>query len=80
MLEANVIGPSSSSFASPMLTVKKKDGSDRLCIDYRELNANTVSDRYPLPIISDQIDRLRGGKYFFTKCLFTPIPLKELFL
>jgi len=47
-----------------MLLVKKKFGSDRLCIDFRELNANTVSDKYPLPLISDQIDRLRGSKYF----------------
>lgn len=62
MLEATVIRPSSSPFASPMLLEKKKDGSDRLCIDYRELN--TVSDKYPLPLISDQIDRLRGRKYF----------------
>jgi len=46
-----------------MLLVKKKDGSDNFCIDYRELKANTVSVRYPLPLNSDQIDRLRGGKY-----------------
>lgn len=64
MLESNVIRPSSSPFASPMLLVKKKDGSDRLCIDFRELNLNTISDKFPLPLISDQKDRLRGGKYF----------------
>jgi len=64
MLAANVIRPSNSPFASPILLVKKKDGSDRLCIDYRELNANTVADKYPLPLISDQVNRLRGGKYF----------------
>jgi len=64
MLEANVIRPSSSPFASPMLLVKKKEGSDRLCIDFRELNLNTISDKFPLTLISDQIDRLRSGKYF----------------
>jgi len=47
MLEANLIRSSSSPFASPMLLVKKKDGSDMLSIDYRELNANTVSNMYP---------------------------------
>jgi len=46
-----------------MLLVKKKDGSDRLCIDFCELNASKESDKYPLPLISDQIDRLRGSKY-----------------
>jgi len=64
MIETNVIRPRSSPFASHMLLVKKKDGSDRLCIDFRELNANTVSDKYPLPLILDQIDRLRGSIYF----------------
>lgn len=44
--------------------VRKKNETDRLCVDNRELNANTVSDKFPLPLISDQIARLRGGKYF----------------
>jgi len=44
--------------------VRKKNGSHRLCVDYRELNANTVADKYPLPLIADQIDRLREGNYF----------------
>jgi len=64
LLRCNIIRPSSSPYASPMLLVKKKNGSDRLCIDYRELNSNTVADKYPLPLISDQIDRLRGSYYF----------------
>ncbi|KAJ2943625.1 hypothetical protein O0L34_g16737 [Tuta absoluta] len=64
LLAANIIRPSFSPFASPALLVKKHDGSDRMCIDYRELNRNTVPDRYPLPLISDQITRLHGAKYF----------------
>lgn len=64
LLKYNIIRPSCSPFASPMLLVKKKNGSDRLCVDYRELNSNTISDKYPLPLISDQIARLRGANYF----------------
>lgn len=64
LLDANIIRPSCSPFASPALLVKKQDGSDRMVIDYRELNNNTVSDRYPLPLISDQIARLNGANYF----------------
>lgn len=66
LLAAEVIRPSTSPFASPILLVKKKDGSDRMCVDFRELNANTVPDRYPLPLIADQIDRLHGCHYFTT--------------
>lgn len=66
LLQAKIIRPSSSPFASPALLVKKHDGSDRMCIDYRELNTNTVPDHYPLPLISDQISRLHGT-HFFTK-------------
>ncbi|XP_052749153.1 uncharacterized protein LOC128200275 [Galleria mellonella] len=64
LLNAGVIRESSSPFASPILLVKKKDGSDRMVVDYRELNSNTRSDNYPLPRISDQIDRLHGAKHF----------------
>jgi len=55
MLAANVIRPSKSRFASPILLVKKKDGRDQVCIDYRELN-----DKYPLPLISDQVFTSKG--------------------
>lgn len=64
LLDAGVIRESSSPFASPILLVKKKDGTDRLCVDYRELNANTHPEHYPLPRIHEQIDRLNGAHYF----------------
>lgn len=64
LLDSNIIRESSSPYASPILLVKKKDGSDRMCVDYRELNSNTVHDNYPLPLISDQIDKLSGAQYF----------------
>ncbi|XP_017494147.1 PREDICTED: uncharacterized protein LOC108382272 [Rhagoletis zephyria] len=66
LLKTNVIRPSCSPFSSPILLIKKKDGSDRMCVDYRELNDNTVPDRFPLPLISDQINRLHGCHYFTT--------------
>ena len=55
---------SSSSFASPILFVKKKDGSLRLCVDYRALNDITIKDRYPLPRIEETLNQIRGAKYF----------------
>lgn len=66
LLKAKVIWPSTSPFTSPALLVKKKNGSDRLCVDFRELNSNTVPDRYPLPLIMDQINRLHGCYYCTT--------------
>ncbi|GKF36847.1 putative reverse transcriptase domain-containing protein [Tanacetum coccineum] len=56
--------PSVSPWGAPVLFVKKKDGSMRLCIDYRELNRITIRDRYPLPRIEDLFDQLQGAKYF----------------
>lgn len=64
LLDNQIIRESDSSFASPVLLVKKKVGSDRLCIDYRSLNTIIKKDRYPLPLIEDQIDRLGKAKYF----------------
>jgi len=50
--------------AAPVFFIKKKDGSLRLVQDYRALNAKTVKNTYPLPLISDLINRLRGARYF----------------
>lgn len=80
LLSAKIIQPSSSPYASPILLVKKKDGSDRMVIDYRELNSNTIPDRFLLPRIDDQIARLHGANYF--TCLdcargFNQIPILD---
>ena len=64
LLKRGHIRPSVSPFGSPILFVKKKDGSQRMVIDYRILNKLTVKNRYPLPRIDDLLDRLHGAKYF----------------
>nr|GFD07483.1 putative reverse transcriptase domain-containing protein [Tanacetum cinerariifolium] len=58
------IRPSVSPWGAPVLFVKKKDGSIRLCIDYRELNKITIRYRYPLPRIDDLFDQLQGAMHF----------------
>ncbi|GKA53617.1 putative nucleotidyltransferase, ribonuclease H, partial [Tanacetum coccineum] len=58
------IRPSSSPWGAPVLFVKKKDGSFRMCIDYRELNKLTIENRYPLPMIDELFDQLQGSQYF----------------
>lgn len=80
LLEHKIIRESKSSFASPIILVKKKNGQDRMCVDFRELNRNTLRDHYPLPIISDQIDQLAGGHFFSTFDMaagFHQIPVAE---
>jgi len=64
MLNKKIIRPSKSEYSSPIVLVKKKNGDYRLCVDYRELNKFIVKDRFPLPLIDDNIDLLRGKKYF----------------
>ncbi|GJS98570.1 putative reverse transcriptase domain-containing protein [Tanacetum coccineum] len=62
--EKGFIHPSSSPWGAPVLFVKKKDGSFRMCIDYRELNKLTVKNRYPLPRIDDLFDQLQGSSVY----------------
>ncbi|XP_077235487.1 uncharacterized protein LOC143877356 isoform X2 [Tasmannia lanceolata] len=64
LLEKGFIRPSSSPWGAPVLFVKKKDGSLRLCIDYRQLNKVTIKNRYPLPRIDDLFDQLQGACHF----------------
>ncbi|KAD7116963.1 hypothetical protein E3N88_04231 [Mikania micrantha] len=61
LLDKGFIRPSYSPWGAPVLFVKKKDGSFRMCIDYRELNKLTIKNRYPLPRIDDLFDQLQGA-------------------
>jgi hypothetical protein len=63
-LQKGYIRPSKSPIASPVFFIKKKDGKLRLVQDYRKLNEWTIKNRYPLPLVSDIVGRLRGAKYF----------------
>lgn len=72
--------PSLSDYASPVVLVVKKDGNTRLCVDYRQLNKKIVKDRYPLPLIKDQLDLLQNTKFFSTLDLrngFFHVPIAE---
>ena len=66
MLQAGVIEPSTSPWASPITLAPKPEGQTRFCCDYRKLNAVTVRDSYPLPLISDIFDQLGGATVFST--------------
>jgi len=66
MEENGIIEPSNSEWASPIVLVPKKDGTIRMCVDYRRLNSVSEADAYPMPRIDELIDRLGGAKYLTT--------------
>ena len=64
LLDKGFIRPSVSPWGAPVLFVKKKDGTLRMCIDYRQINKVTVKNKYPFPRIEDLFDQLRGASVF----------------
>lgn len=66
MLDAGIIEQTDSPWSSPCILVPKKNGKLRLCTDFRAVNENTIAQRFPIPLIQDQIARLTGQKYFIS--------------
>ena len=80
MLRDEVIRPSTRPWASPVMMVKKKDGSMRFCVDFRKMNDATIKDAHPLPRIDDTLESLYGAQYFTTldlKSGYWQVPIKE---
>ena len=64
MLSKGLIRPSASPWGSPIIFVDKRDGTTRLCVDYRKLNDVTIKNKYPLPKIEDLFDQMNGARVF----------------
>nr|GFB21668.1 uncharacterized protein [Tanacetum cinerariifolium] len=64
LMDAGYIRPSKAPYGAPVLFQRKKDGSLRMCIDYRALNKVTINNKYPIPLIADQFDQLGKARYF----------------
>lgn len=78
-LKNDIIQPSCSDYSANLVIVPKKDGSKRLCVDYRQINAKIIKDRFPMPLIEDQLDQLQTGTIFTTLDLsngFHHVPIK----
>lgn len=79
-LNNDIIQPSCSDFSANLIIVPKKDGSKRLCVDYRRINSKIIRDRFPMPLIEDQLDQLQTGTIFTTLDLangFHHVPIKQ---
>lgn len=63
MLDQGIVVPSTSEWAAPVIVVPKKDGTKRLCVDFRKLNQVTKADPYPIPRVEERIDRLGRARY-----------------
>jgi hypothetical protein len=61
MLQSGIIKSSNSPYASPVLLVRKKDGISRFYVDYRQLNAQTIKNKHPMPVVEELIDELAGA-------------------
>ncbi|GJW66558.1 putative mitochondrial protein [Tanacetum coccineum] len=64
LMESGAIRDSQSPYSSPIVMVKKKDGTWRMCVDYRQLNKYTVKDKFPIPVVEELLDELSGAQFF----------------
>lgn len=79
-LQKGIVRASTSDFASRVVVVKKKDGSNRVCVDYRKLNAGVLKDGFPVPIVDEVLEKLQAAKWFTIMDLengFFHVPIKE---